>query len=218
MTIAFYFNYCGESRLASRLISQLYRFYPEADKICIHDGSFDPLPGVINVGKSQLKKTDTIGLFIKRNFTVCLNNSEASTFIQIDPDSYIWKPFDAIPEADWFGDCEAQKREHFGDINVVMGYCAGFSRNAMKQVLSSGLLQDPILQQSPCYRPRRYPYGVCSEDVPLGWVMTQLKIESVKWNEVNEMRGTINKQRPPYRYAVTHPVKAAIDYHKITLP
>jgi len=214
--ICFYFNFHQEEkRLADRLVKQIQFFYPDSDILCITDDESNPSwTGVKTICGNHLKKRGKIRLFIRRNFQKCIQNSQAAIFIQVDPDTYIWRHFHAIPSAHWFGDTTYQVQSEPGlgnNFNVVMGYCVGFSRHLMVELLSSNIINDSFVEGKRIYKPLFSKNYTPSEDVAIGYMLTSLGFTPSTWAEVYEDRQTnICKQiRKPYKYAVTHPVKTA---------
>lgn len=211
--LCFFFNVVEyEAKLAKRLVNQLNYFYPHADKIAIRDGNFNLQLENVNLetGNTTLKRPGTIGKFIERNWTTVLANSKAKIFIQVDPDSYLWKSFKEIPDSDWFGDTTIQYiNSKLNTIFVVMGYAVGFKRELLEQGLSSGLLNYPKIENNRIYRK-----CIPSEDVAVGWVLSNLGAIPEKWKEVDEIRTAgVYKQLKPYKFALTHPVKTCTVYN-----
>ena len=217
MTLCFFFNVCKDERLAGRLMAQIERHYPGIPSIAILDGPSD----LVAIGSTKiyagdrLKRQGFLGQFIKRNFALCLEQN-ADLFVSLDPDTFLWKPFEAIPSADWFGQVNKSFVEPFMGCPVVVGACAGYSRNALQRLMDSGLLDEPIVDQAPTYCPKLSGDSTPAEDYIIGWALDKLGFKPVQWAENRIMGGNVTqKQRPPYQYAATHPCKAAIDYDLI---
>jgi hypothetical protein len=216
MKYCFFFNVYKDEKLAERLMRQLFDFYPEIQSICIVDGVSD-LKSYGNTkiyqGK-RLKQQNKLGEFIKRNFSLCLEQ-DADIFISLDPDTYLWKKFENIPEKDWFGQVNLITIPPFKGHNLIVGACAGYSRKAINTLLDSQLLEDKTVNDAPLYNPPLINEVVPAEDYVIGWALETLGFIPYQWEENSIRQGLTNKQKPPYKYSATHPVKAAIDYSKL---
>ena len=220
MRICFFFNVCKDEHLAKRLMRQIDRHYPGVASIAVLDGPSDlaQIGSTVIYHGERLKQQGTLGQFIKRNFALCLEQ-DADLFISLDPDTFLWKPFEDIPIADWFGQVNKSFVEPFMGCPVVVGACAGYSRHALQQLMHSRLLDDPIVDQAPTYRPDLAGSITPAEDYVIGWALGSLGVKPVQWVENRIMGGNVTqKQSPPYKYSATHPCKAAIDYDLIGCP
>jgi hypothetical protein len=216
MNKCFFLNVYKDEKLAIRLLKQLNTFYPNATVLVICDGdstleSF----GDVKVFKGErLKKQGFLNKFIIRNFSICLEHS-FDTYISLDPDTYIWKPFTKIPEEDWFGQVNKSNLKPFNNNKLIVGACAGYSFKALNSLIGSKLLESPIVDLAPLYKTALTGETVPAEDYVIGWALETLGFVPYQWEDNDIQQGITNKQTTPYKYSATHPVKAAIDYSKL---
>lgn len=219
MKLCFFFNVYRDEPLALRLMSQLDRHYPGYRALAITDGpsTLTPSADTVVYEGDRLKRQGSLGQFIARNFRLCLQQ-DADLFIGLDPDTFVWKPFEQIPDADWFGQCNKSFVDPFQGLPVVVGACAGYSRQVLEALMNSKLLEeDAIVNQAPIYRPDLAGCEVPAEDYVIGWALSNLGFAPMPWPENRIMGGNVTQKQsgPPYIYAATHPCKAAIHYDMI---
>jgi hypothetical protein len=140
--------------------------------------------------------------------------------IKVDPDSYLYRRFEHLPEANWFGGRFSATTEVLGTHDCLAGGCWGISAAALGKLSGSNLLLDKILEDTELAYPRysnvafnkpgdtgRERDLIMREDVEVGWAMSQLGYVSVEWDEVYLVQnGWTYQDTQPYKYAVTHPV------------
>lgn len=212
--IAFYFAIYHEWLLATRLIKQIRKFYPNVPIITIADGTFDPdfaalgrEYNIIFIQGERLKLLEHGGKWWERACTTFLELTTADTLIKIDPDTCIWRKFDFFPDADWFGSIERNMLYPF-----PRGGCKGIRRKAIERIIESKLLESPRFKHKFYAYDRfgrfKYPHenfpeiALVNEDLVLSEVAYQLKFSIANWTEVN-----IQFRHCPAikNFAATHP-------------
>jgi hypothetical protein len=149
------------------------------------------------------------GAIIERMFVLFLEQPTPYLF-KIDPDTVIHHRFKYLPtRSGIFGtlQCETESPS-------IQGGCMGFTRDVIEQVLNSGMLRDPRLQQpenfideSPYFfrmADRVNRCGLASFDWIVPWIATELGIPIYSFDEVNS-GWRMAPPNPDNRYAVTHP-------------
>ncbi len=234
--LCFYFCIYHDDQYALRLAKQLNHYYPTSQKIAIYDGLGD------KVIKGQLKdfnvtvhngarfKRKGMGmLHIQRNLHVLLENSNPDTFINMDPDSFMWRKFNNLPNADWFGQIQNLKVGNFTATNRIQGThgaCYGCSKTLAEALYSSKIFLDKKTFSHPGLMYRRYgnkfkKHGdkyhsnewIPREDPSFAYAAQQLGYSPVKWE--NDLFLTQTKEQYSFdrAKAVTHPVRKLDDPH-----
>ena len=215
--LCFVFSVYRDEPLAIRLMADIRRAYPEADIICIPDGPADI--SLLNACRyyrvmrflgCRLKTLEYGGAWLHRLLALPLMFSGADVIIKLDPDTRIHRRFEAVPEADWFG----QLRSTAFYLPIIGGGCMGFSREFAERVLVSEYLLDPL------YKDKRFAYqrygryrqpGETASDEWIAltdWIIAdvahRLGVERISWREVLiNFREPLPVDLSPW--AATHP-------------
>lgn len=182
----FVINTFRDEDLVARLLAQLIRHYPSADRLIVPD-------------EPRLKNVQT-GAWTHRYLSMALNFPEPSptnplspsTFIKIDPDTCVWKNI-KVPDAAWFGQLSP-------DRSFVFGGACGFSRKTAQRLVASGLL----LENS------QFTYQwkgemVSCQDLIVAKAMKQLGIKPTRWPDVlNYEQADFESETKRIR-GITHP-------------
>ncbi|MBW4484876.1 MAG: hypothetical protein KME14_20265 [Tildeniella torsiva UHER 1998/13D] len=107
MQLGFFFSTTpSDWHLAPRLVGQIEAFYPEAKILCLPDGfSPGPLPGaIVGDAAEPLKQPASIHQYSYRRCTLALAHLDGcEVLVQLDPDTYLQKPFTHWPQSQWAG-------------------------------------------------------------------------------------------------------------------
>lgn len=220
ISLAFGFYVYQDHKLAERLISQITTFYPQADILCIADGEFNndfaiyaEQNKVSFLQSSENLKTVLGGLWLQQLFVFYLKKSKAEILIKLDPDTFIWRPFNYLPDSAYFG--HIKKNKH--NINFASGGCYGINRLSVKALIDSNYLHDPKFRNKNDYAYQRYysPFILPNESMSCTYLMKEdwimagalnlLDIQPKQFGEVwCEQRKQITNT--DLKYAVTHPI------------
>lgn len=199
-SVAFVFNVYKEFDLCKRLINQIKTFFPSSDVFCIMDGVVNyELQNVCLENKityvqgERLFKQKSGIYWIKRMFWHYLFNSNADYLIKVDPDTYLLKHFETIPNFDIAGSIYKVDNE----IKFIHGGCTLYSRKACNNIFNSDLIYNEKYTKSREYSYFRfnYPYKkeneereldkfIC-EDRIIGDLAPKLNLSLGEWNEVD---------------------------------
>ncbi len=140
---------------------------------------------------------------------------QATRFLlKIDTDTAVYRRFHFLPEQTGvFGTLQNSKQ----DCISIQGGFMGFSQDATRTILDSGILQDPRLKDPFAYRQesgyfsrmgwRDRRTGLCSFDWIIGWVASELQIPMFSFSEVHcRWLPQNNVKNDDLKFAVTHPV------------
>jgi len=151
------------------------------------------------------------GQLLKRTLEAFLEGDER-WMLRVDTDTFIYRRFNALPEAMYFG-TRAEK------LDFIQGGCIGLHRDAAERVLDSGKLDDPALCQMETYAPPGAPWietrreaGLLCQDHMLSFVLRSLGIKAINHPEIKSFwRESGLKQHlglnPNTLPAIMHPVK-----------
>jgi hypothetical protein len=231
--ISFYFNIYKNEIYASRLVFQIRNFYPTSEILIISDGQanlfsmnqirdyhdriFPNSPPFTLIKGDRLKNVGPE--FTQRNFKCVLNNTTSDLIIKLDPDSYIWRSFNYIPEGDWIGDVRFLPAPYLSrQFNFISGGCFGMRRNVIKEIYNSNLLLGDEYRTEESFYDRyrmNRKYGdpitnelIYRENLVLDDVANRLGVTPVQWDEVYCTQHGEQLQNPDdLKYAVTHPVR-----------
>jgi|GEM_PF-5393553 len=140
--ITFYLQVFYDYGRAQWALSQLRRHYPTSRVIVASDG--DP-----NIRYTQWLNEFEIELLYGRNLyrltegggmlkrVLNLWGCDSNYLVTIDTDTCVHRRFRSLPDA--------QAVVMFGDCQPIQGGCKGFTKNAGRKILHSGILDDPIL-------------------------------------------------------------------------
>ena len=133
---------------------------------------------------------------------------------RIDTDTAVYRRFRFLPEQNGIFGSLQKNREACVSIQ---GGCTGFSEDAARSIVDSGILQDPRLKDPLSYRQESLYFspmarrakrcGLSSVDWILGWVASELKIPMFSFSEVHcRWHPGGNCKNEALEFAVTHPV------------
>ena len=218
MRLAFHFAIYQDEPLALRLAGQIRALYPTADIVAICDGPADTdacqqlmsQQGVIVCEGEHLKQWGMGGASAHRNLQAVLGETSAELFIQLDPDSYLWRAFRSFPEADWFGQCHYSHCTMYPRVPMgcLHGAAWGMRREMAAAAVERELLLDPLYSTSKMLW--AYPLARDSKrfvprlDLIWGNVAAELGVTPTCWPEVSG--GLMAGAHNTYDWAVTHPV------------
>ena len=227
--IGFYLTVYRDEIWAHRLVRQIKTFYPEAPILITTDGpahapSLDAMEGatVIQFNR-RLKVVGNGGLYTQRNVlaaVVVAEQHNVDIMIRVDPDSYLWRPFTYYPDSEWFGSTY-NITSSLGVSTCCAGGCWGIRTPLLKRLAKSKILLDDRLfakdisyaryhvrslqKQGDTTRSREL---IIKDGTMMGWAVNQLGVIPTKWDEVHVPRNGEIIQTPPFKYAVTHPVRS----------
>lgn len=218
MRLTFHFAIYKDEPLALRLAAQLRSHYPDSDIIAVTDGpahlsTMNRLMteyGVIACQGQHLKQWGMGGAAAHRNLQAVLAETSADMLIQMDPDAYLWRPFAAIPQSDWFGQRHISQCTWYPHTPMpcVHGAAWGMSREMALAAIDSELLLDPMYSTSKTlwgYRLKRDGDRFIPRlDLIWGHVAAELGIVPECWDDVKG--GLLAGSHNLYDWAVTHPV------------
>lgn len=229
MKIGFYLTVYRDEIWAHRMVNQIKTFYPDAPILVTTDGpahapSLDKMGATTTLQfERRLKLAGTGGLFSQRNLLAALIVAEQAgvdVMFKVDPDSYLWRPFEYYPDAEWFGSIWSVTKS-FGTVTSCSGGCWGMTTDFIRTIVNSKLLFAKELEATDLTYPRyaarafnkpgdkgRTREMVALEDDAMGWVADQLGVTPVMWDEVQLRQNGEVIQTPPFQYAVTHPVRS----------
>jgi len=197
-------------------LRDLRKHYPASRVILRSDGDHDPRLSLLARSndvdlrlESRLFAIENGGAIIERMLLLFLEKPTRYLF-KIDPDTVIHRRFRYLPlRSGVFGTLQCEQ-----DTPSVQGGCMGFTSDAAEQILKSGLLRDPRLQEPTKFiddsgyffrmADRAERCGLASFDWIVPWVAGELGIPLFAFDEVNSGW----RQPPPNpagRYAVSHP-------------
>ena len=223
-----YFNIYKDEIFAVRLCHQISTFFPKSKILIISDGpcyekNIDLIKSinsnVIFIEGERLKNKPEGGCeFTQRNFEKVLELTNNNTIIKLDPDSYIWRTPNFIPEVPWFGTVHNSKIPFFSKaLTFIAGGAMGFQRQTIEMIYNSKLLLNKRYDNVNSFydRYKRYkkiadPSGesglVRLEDWTLADVCDRLDITPTNWNDIYCVQ--IEEQiQDHYNYSITHPVR-----------
>lgn len=216
MLPAFVFTFFDDIVLAQRLIRQLRQFYPTADILAIADGvrpaafaAYAQINAVQYLEGERLKPRASGGQWTHRYLELFLAQSSADVLIKLDPDSFVYRAFEAFPastKADLFGNL---KTNHLQQVQV-RGGCVGYQRTAVQRLVSSKLLLEDQYRNASKYTYRRLPADplLTLQDAIVADVAQRLGLALAEWADVAIVSGNETPvDNAALTYAVTHPHK-----------
>lgn len=216
----FCFSVYQDTDLALRLIQQIRFFYPNVPVFCLSDGKVDKdfmrncelNQVLLQVNTHRLKLQVYGAAWVIRLLESILKNTTAPNVILLDPDSFILRIFNYLPDAMVGGNILEQNNQRY-----IQGGCKFFRRLAVDTILNSGLLNNIKYSYDRCFSYQRFKgnylaHGESSceewliaEDHILSDCIWQLNLKVAEWEEVYcRFRETCLE---PEKYAVIHPVK-----------
>jgi len=214
--LAFYFAIYKDEPLALRLARQIRLHYPNAEIVAITDGEHGSSElqsiknyGVIFVEGNHLKKWGCGGAGAHRNLAAALEFTQADTLIQMDPDAYLWRRFQQIPDQPWFGQVHISQCTWYphSPMPCVHGGTWGMKREFARLALKSELLLDPLYSTSKtlwAYKLKRDNKRLLPRfDLIWGHVAADLGVQPSTWADVN---GGLLAGDKVGGWAATHPV------------
>lgn len=230
--LAFYFSIYKDELWAVRLVHQIKHFYPKADIVCIFDGQGFPgqaekiadLGANVRVGE-RLKGPGNGMKFSHRNLSVALEYSDAELFFKMDPDSYIWRRFNDVPEnVEFFGQAHSKPigQAFPKGVTYCHGACWGIRRSLMQRMVDSEIFYDKLYEH-PHNLYNRYANEkfrkigdrgdaediVMHEDFIFGDAATKLGAKPVRWKDVRLHQAQELVQDPnDLVWSVTHPTRS----------
>jgi hypothetical protein len=229
MKIGFYMTVYRDELWAHRMVRQIKTFYPDSPVLITTDGlahvpSLDTMEGatVLQFNR-RLKVHGTGGLYSQRNLLAALivaEQDDVDVMFKVDADSYMWRPFSHLPNAEWFGGIFSADTS-LGTSVCCAGGCWGMRTSLIKRIAESKLLLDDRLLSKdltyPRYSARAFKKEgdkgrdrelIIREDILMGFAANQLGVVPTMWDEVYLRQKGEAIQTPPYQYAVTHPVRS----------
>lgn len=200
------------------LLEEIGQTNPGADIICISDGADFPEMERTIAQRCLFVKCDRVklphygGLWTKRYMQHYLTLSHAPYLLKIDPDSKVDRSVGVLPNALVFG-CTIV----LAGLRRIRGGCAGFSRDGVRLLLTSGLLDDGKYKIDPNATYPRYSYWrksfepineevISLQDFIVADVCDRLSIELHDWSsEVNILFREGCAINPLQQYAIVHP-------------
>lgn len=215
-----------EWQLGRRLINQIKYLFSEPEIIIIFDGtSNEEFESFCVINEVKIVKSDKLKLqkygnfFVQRFFQVFLNFSEKPYLIRVEPDTYFFKAFNSVPDAEVAGNILQVTKER----NLIQGGCVFFKRNAVKRIVNADLLSNSkyITNSEFSYQRYKPPYlneselqsdiRLVAEDAVFSDIIWQLGIEVQEWNEVYcRVRQAELMDLPLGNYSAIHPVKSKL--------
>jgi hypothetical protein len=202
MLICFFFStYLGDEPLARRLAGQIQRHYPAAVIAALGDGYTPDLAGCLCHGDEvALKRPETIHQYSHQRLAIALQAApHADLYIQLDPDTYLTRPFRQIPRSEWAGRLCLSDYGPDYRVKHLHGCCWAMRRTLIER----------LVKENP-FKPELYDYpgnvrtdGMAYED--LGFA---LAVDSVYPNQHWKNWGEVNLGGKLGRFPATHPVKA----------
>lgn len=221
--VAFLFHVYKEFDLARRLIRQIKFFFPSSDILGISDGTTNDgfrfychTHNVKYLEHQRLFYQTTGNQWIKRMFRFFQAYSEANYLIKIDPDSYVLRRFEFLPDLDISG----TPFKLSDKISFVHGGCALYSKYACQKILDTNLIDANEYRTNMAFAYRRFmaPYKQRNEEAQverffcedrvLGDVGNKLGLRLGEWTEICADQS--EKKPEDYtdmKYAVIHAVK-----------
>lgn len=216
--IAFVTHVYNDEGYAIRLFLQLRVFYPDNPIICIADG-IDPIGfdaicsdmGVTYIKGDRLKLTGLGAAWTKRWMSAALDT--ADVVIRLDPDVMLWRRPKDIPMSDIFGmmlGSTIHKRHY------VRGCCSGYQNKAIGNILTSGMLDDPLFKNNDLFAYRRYwhfrmdgeektPDMVYSEDPTIAYIAEKLGMSMENWSDIHVCFREPLPDNQNMQWSITHP-------------
>lgn len=214
--LTFFALTCRDHDAAAECLADLRKSYPASRVILRSDGDPDPrLPRLAETyrvdfhSELRLFNIENGGAVIERMLELFFEKPTRYLF-KIDPDTVIHRRFKYLPvRSGLFGTVQLAQ-----ESPAIQGGCLGFTLDAAKRILRSGMLRDHRLSE-PVKFVNDSPYfvrmahraercGLASFDWILAWIATELGLDLYSFEEVNSgwRQGPPN---PDLRYAVTHP-------------
>lgn len=198
MIPAFAITTYKDVELAETVISEIRQYFPESPIIQLSD-----IPHRLKVPKFG-------GAWTKRYLSSFMAKCSSPLLIKIDPDCGVYKNLTSFPSTELFGQYDKNK--------VLYGGILGFSREAVKKILDSKLLDDSeYLKPKNEYKYHRFippnlkagevrdPIVVSRQDIILGDVVSRLALTTAEWNDV--FVTPVHTRPAAGDYAMTHPRK-----------
>lgn len=200
--ITFFFStYAGDESLARRLVGQIQHHHPDSLIVAIADGYDPELPGVlVHTCQQPLKRPGTIHEYSYNRLKVAFEASPHSDlFIQMDPDTYLFRPFRRFPNADWFGRGSIERYGSDYTCRIILGCCWGMRRALIERLVR----ENPFAPELYDYPGNVRPDGTAFEDLGFALAVDSIYPNHLwqNWGEVN-VRGKISGQT-----AAAHPIK-----------
>jgi len=201
------------------LLQQIRSLYPSATIACIGDGVDPPelrsiaqQVGAYYIAGDRLKLAKHGTRWSKRMFRIALE-LEADPLIKMDADAWLWRRFNHFPDADLAGTLTCYLRQR---LHLVRGGAMMFSRNAIEQILDSGMLDDQ--EYLDCTRYAYYRYAewllegeersdelLYSENCTVASIAAKLGLKQVDWAEVHACFREPIPENVNLQWAATHP-------------
>lgn len=222
MKLAFFFSIYQDELWAVRLVHQIRKYYGDVQIFAVTDGPSSNEAAKEELLKQRCHLVETEqrlkqlggGAFTQRwvDAVATYIDTDTDAIIKLDPDSYIWRFFANIPNADVFGDLYWNR---VTESNGVKGGCLGLSYGFLLQLAESGLLLSDVLndvkftyrrygtKQRKKIGDQRNGASVASEDSVLSWCYRELGVVPYQWDEVASRQSV--DWLDSEGYAVTHP-------------
>lgn len=218
--ITFFMGLYHDHDRAEGALSRLRTHYPEARLILRSDGDNDPAYhkladkfGAEYWQEERLYPIENGGDMITRILELFLRRP-TKYYLKIDTDSAIFRRFNYLPDQSGvYGSLQTSKN----GCRSIQGGFVGFSEDALRKILDSGLLADIRLKDPFAYSldsayffrmsRRVNRSGLCSFDWIIGWVASELQLPMFSFKEVR-CKGLIENtsRNKDLKYALTHPV------------
>ena len=213
---------------AYRMCTQITELYPHSPILICPDGpghfekfKFDNL---YIVPFEQRRKHELGGMYTQRIVlaaSVAAKQYDIDVMIKVDPDSYLYRRFTNFPDSPWFGSRFSTTKVALGTYDCLQGGCWGIRAEPLVKLAESNILLSDVLLDKEITYPRysarvfskpgdkgRDREFITNDDLVMGWGMTQLGYYPTDWDEVYlQQNGEEYQDSPPYRFAVTHPVR-----------
>ena len=218
--ITFFMGLYHDRERADGALARLREHFPEARLIVRSDGDEDPKNRELAQRHSaeyyqedRLYPIEHGASMIIRILELYLENL-TPYLLKIDTDTAIYRRFRFLPEqSGTFGSLQRIKP---GAISIQGGF-TGFSEDAARAMLNSGVLKDPRLKDPWSHRDesvyfdrmgrRANRMGLCSFDWIIGWAATELQIPIIDFSEVHcRWLPQNNVKNEDLAFAATHPV------------
>jgi hypothetical protein len=200
---------------------------PNAPAVVISDGVNDPTyPEICKryavryVLGAYYKRVECGGRWWRRTFEAGLR-LETEWLVKIDPDTRVWRPFQAVPTTDVAGTVTRWGHSAFATSRSalrenVQGGCQLIKASAARELLASGHLDSPDLKHHYAFALSDQDYRNCkaraylSTDRTLMWLVNRAGLTWGDWSEVNCVWRAPAPENEGLRYAATHPHKLDI--------
>jgi len=219
--ITFFLGLYRDLDRAEGALCRLREHFPDARVIVRSDGDRNPKNRELSerydveyLEEERLYPIENGGAMVARILELCLDKP-TRYLIKIDTDTAVYRRFHFLPEQNGvFGTKQSNRQGHF---HYIQGGCMGFSEDATRLIVDSGVLEDPRLKDPKTYRlesgyfrrmsRRVHRTGLCSFDWIIGWAASELEIPIFAFSEVFS-RGfpENNVNNDDLKYAITHPV------------